>query len=73
MLRYDVAVGSSSEAEREEARRWLLTYNRGDVEATRAVREWLDRGSGSIPSIESLEASGGRFGALGPGGGTATK
>ena len=55
MLRHDVAVGSSSERDREEARRWLLTYNRGDVEATHAIREWMDRDSGPIPSIESID------------------
>jgi predicted RecB family nuclease len=55
MLRYDVAMGSAFEAERNGARRWLLTYNRGDVEATLALREWLDMASGSIASIESLE------------------
>jgi predicted RecB family nuclease len=55
MLRYDVAIGSPSEAEREAARGWLLTYNRGDVEATLAIREWLDGDSGSIAPIESLD------------------
>jgi predicted RecB family nuclease len=55
MLRYDVAVGSLSEAERDAARGWLIAYNRGDVEATFAIREWLDRDSESIVQIESLD------------------
>jgi predicted RecB family nuclease len=54
MLRYDVAAGSSSAGDRQEACRWLLTYNRGDVQATCAIREWLDRGCSSIPSIEMV-------------------
>lgn len=36
----------------EEARAWLLTYNEGDVRATRAVRAWLTT-AGNIPSIGS--------------------
>jgi predicted RecB family nuclease len=57
MVRYDVAVGALSEAERTEARQWLLAYNRGDVEATLAIRNWLMRDGESIPSIESLDPS----------------
>jgi len=57
MLWYDAAVGAESEEEREEARRWLLTYNRGDVEATLAIRDLLERKSGSIAPIESCHAS----------------
>ncbi len=53
MLRYDVAVGLGPEA--LAAREWLLAYNRGDVEATRQIREWLDEEGGRIPSIESLD------------------
>jgi len=56
MLRYDEAVGSSDDAEREEARSWLQVYNRGDVEATLAIRHWLDYSGDSIPPIESLDA-----------------
>jgi predicted RecB family nuclease len=56
MLRYEIAVGSSSsEAECLAAREWLLTYNRGDVEATMAIRAWLDGNSRSIAPIESLD------------------
>jgi predicted RecB family nuclease len=56
MLRYDVAVGSDDANEREGARRWLLRYNRGDVEATFALRDWLESGARAIGSIESLES-----------------
>ena len=55
MLYYEDAVGAASEAEAETARTWLLTYNRGDVEATLAIRDWLAADSGSIPSIEALD------------------
>jgi predicted RecB family nuclease len=57
MLRYDVAVGAASEVEREEARTWLLRYNRGDVEATLAIRDWLEDGATSVSSIESIGVS----------------
>jgi predicted RecB family nuclease len=56
MLRYEIAVGSSSsEAERLAAREWLLTYNRGDVEATLTIRDWLDGNARSIAPVESLD------------------
>ena len=55
MLRYDVAVGSKDANERDAARDWLLTYNRGDVEATLALRDWMEGGSGEIQGVEALE------------------
>jgi predicted RecB family nuclease len=50
MLRYDVALSGSHPAA-DEARDWLLTYNRNDVEATAALREWLDTLANNFPSI----------------------
>jgi predicted RecB family nuclease len=55
MLRYETAVGSPSQEERDSARAWLLTYNGGDVAATLAIRDWLERASTTIPSIDSLD------------------
>lgn len=59
MLRYDEAVLASEPAARETARAWLLRYNQGDVEATRALRDWLARAGRTIPSIEECAAGGG--------------
>ncbi len=57
MVRYDSAVGAEDEAPSvNEARTWLLAYNRGDVEAT-ALRDWLDRTGASIPSIRFVPAA----------------
>jgi predicted RecB family nuclease len=53
MLRYDDAVGADPSAA-DEARAWLLAYNRNDVEATAALREWLDGPAGEVPSVEDL-------------------
>ena len=55
MLQYDAAAGAENESDREAARSWLLTYNRGDVEATLAIREWLEADGGDLPSIEALD------------------
>ena len=38
MVKYVYAVAGSA-----EAAEWLLTYNEGDVEATKVIREWLER------------------------------
>lgn len=47
MVQYDLAAAGD-----EAARGWLLDYNRGDVEATHAIRTWMIQ-SQSIPSIDS--------------------
>ena len=36
---------------REQIRDWLLDYNRGDVEATLAIREWLEAEGGRLPAV----------------------
>jgi predicted RecB family nuclease len=56
MLRYDLALAGADEHKRKHARTWLLTYNRGDVEATLAIRDWLEREGDLIPRIESLDS-----------------
>jgi predicted RecB family nuclease len=53
MLRYEVAVGTPG-GERDAARKWLLTYNRGDVEATHELREWMGRLDSRIEPMEVL-------------------
>jgi len=50
MVRHDEAVDGS-----QAARGWLLTYNRNDVEATLALRDWLQEKAGTFPPIEDLE------------------
>jgi RNase_H superfamily len=54
MIRYDEAVGTGGPAAAQAARDWLLTYNRSDVEAALALREWLDRAGSSLPSAADL-------------------
>jgi predicted RecB family nuclease len=49
MLKHEVAVSNADDA--DQARLWLLKYNRGDVEATLAVRKWID--AAAIPGIET--------------------
>ena len=48
------AVGAGDAGAAQAARDWLLAYNRNDVEATLALREWLDRAGSSLPSAEDL-------------------
>jgi predicted RecB family nuclease len=47
MVRYDDAAAGD-----EAARRWLTDYNRGDVEATCDLREWM--GSAVVPCVDFL-------------------
>jgi predicted RecB family nuclease len=47
MLRYETAIDTSGVAEAAAARDWLLRYNRSDVEATLALRNWLESTAGS--------------------------
>jgi predicted RecB family nuclease len=54
MIRYDEAVGVGGSGAAQAARDWLLAYNRNDVEATLALREWLDRAGSGLPSAEDL-------------------
>jgi predicted RecB family nuclease len=54
MLRYDQAVGIPG-PEAQAARQWLLSYNQGDVEATRALRDWLDQQAPRLPSVVDLD------------------
>ena len=49
MLRYDQAAGTDGD---QAARTWLLSYNKDDTQATRALRNWLDDAASEYPSIE---------------------
>lgn len=54
MVRHLEATNPESEAPaRSAAMSWLLDYNRGDVEATLRLREWLDREGSSWPQVDS--------------------
>ena len=54
MIRYDEAVGAGGPAVAQAARDWLLAYNRSDVEATLALRDWLERAGSGLPSVADL-------------------
>jgi predicted RecB family nuclease len=49
MLKHDLAAGGNN-----DGRDWLLAYNRGDVEATLAIREWME--FTQLPGVEEIEA-----------------
>jgi predicted RecB family nuclease len=51
MVRYDTATGADPVAA-QQARRWLLDYNRDDTLATRALRRWLDTAASASPPVE---------------------
>ena len=54
MVRYDEATGEDQERA-EQAREWLLSYNCSDVQATQALREWLDTEAQRCPSVVQLD------------------
>jgi predicted RecB family nuclease len=54
MIYYDQAVSADDPAAAEAARAWLLAYNRGDVEAAAALRDWLDQAASGCPPVETL-------------------
>ena len=54
MVRYDQAVSRDDPVTARSARDWLLAYNRNDVEATQALREWLDQAATGCPPVEDL-------------------
>ena len=54
MIHYDEAVDPGDPVGARSARVWLLTYNRNDVEATLALREWLDQAASGCPPVEDL-------------------
>jgi predicted RecB family nuclease len=53
MLRYDTAADPHA-PESANARQWLLDYNRNDVEATAALRQWLEHTASTSPPVEDL-------------------
>ncbi|MDQ6613293.1 MAG: TM0106 family RecB-like putative nuclease [Actinomycetota bacterium] len=55
MIRYDQAVDQADPAASLAARDWLLTYNRNDVEATAALRVWLEADASRFPTVAELE------------------
>lgn len=56
MTWYDHAVNDPEPSTREANRLRILTYNRNDVEATLALRSWLDTQSQYLPSVDGLDA-----------------
>jgi predicted RecB family nuclease len=53
MVKHVEATMGAASAARETARQWLLDYNRGDVEATKRVRDWLDREGATWPEVDT--------------------
>jgi hypothetical protein len=55
MVQHHVAVSGSPD-ERAAAIAWLRSYNRDDVRATYAIREWLRKSFDALPGIEDWVA-----------------
>jgi predicted RecB family nuclease len=51
MVMHDAAVAGATQPERDAACKWLLNYNEGDVRATFALRDWMEREGGLLPAI----------------------
>jgi len=52
MVKYDEAVMVDSRFAKS-ARDWILDYNRGDVEATSVIREWLTAEGSEWPKVDA--------------------
>lgn len=52
MLKYEAARGEDDQVA-SESRHWLLEYNRGDVLATKTIREWLDAHGHDWPEVST--------------------
>ena len=53
MVRHVEATNPVESPVRDAARQWLLDHNRGDVEATRRIRQWLDHEGSGWPEVPS--------------------
>ena len=54
MVKYDQAIDEETgPSGRAEAQEWILEYNEDDVQATAALRNWLDGAARDLPSIDS--------------------
>lgn len=52
---HHLATSDDDPGVREANRRRILTYNRNDVEATLALRDWMEREGPTLPTVDSLE------------------
>lgn len=52
---HHLATTDADAGVRAANRQRILTYNRNDVEATLALREWMDQHSAAVPNVADLE------------------